>query len=307
MTQEAIAKMPLGRIALLIAALIAAFAVGVAIMRKPAASPPPSAPVAAADNGMVSIETLEKRTQAQPDDVSGWQMLGAAYYNEARYEDAVRAYDKASTLAPEKPAVWSALGEARVMASKSDPMPATAAAAFERAIALDAKDPRARYFLAVKRDLSGDHEGAVADWLALLADSPADAPWRTDLVRTIEQVGKIHKIDVAPRIAAAGAKSPEPTMPVVARGIPGPIAQDINAASAMAPSEQRQMAEGMVARLEARLKGSPKDPDGWLMLMRSRVTLGQPEKASQALKDALAANPDKAGMIRDQASMLGVK
>ena len=67
------------------------------------------------------------------------------------------------------------------------------------------------------------------------------------------------------------------------------------------------MAEGMVARLEARLKGSPKDPDGWLMLIRSRVTLGQSDKASQALKDALAANPDKAGMIREQASMLGIR
>jgi len=307
MTQEAIARLPLGRIALLIAAVIAAFAVGVAIMRAPAPSKPPSEPVAEAEGGMFSVETLEKRTREQPGDVSGWQMLGAAYFNAARYDDAARAYNKASTLAPEKPGIWSALGEARVMASQSDPMPAPAAAAFERAIALDAKDPRARYFLAVKRDLSGDHAGAVADWLALLEDSPADAPWRTDLVRTIEQVGKIHKIDVAPRIAAAGAKSPAPAMPAVARGIPGPTAQDLAAASAIAPSEQRQMAEGMVSRLEARLKGSPRDPDGWLMLMRSRVTLGQPDKASQALKDALAANPDKAAMLRDQAAMLGVR
>jgi cytochrome c-type biogenesis protein CcmH len=307
MTQEAIARLPLGRIALLIAALIAAFAVGVAIMRTPSAPKPAPAAVAEEDAGALSIETLEKRTQAQPGDVSGWQMLGAAYFNAARYDDAARAYDKASGLAPDKSAIWSALGEARVMASQSDPMPPPAAAAFARAIALDANDPRARYFLAVKRDLTGDHEGAVADWLALLADSPADAPWRTDLVRTIEQVGKIHKIDVAARLAAAGAKSPAPVMPAVARGIPGPTAQDLAAASAIAPSEQRQMAEGMVARLEARLKGQPKDADGWLMLMRSRVTLGQSDKASQALKDALAANPDKAGMLRDQATMLGVR
>ena len=307
MTQEAIARLPFGRIALLVAAVIAAFAVGVAIMRTPSTQKPASAPVTEADAGLLSIETLEKRTQTQPEDVDGWRMLGAAYFNANRFDDAARAYDKASGLAPDKAAIWSALGEARVMASQSDPMPPPAAAAFERALALDARDPRARYFLAVKRDLSGDHEGAVADWLALLADSPADAPWRTDLIRTIEQVGKIHKIDIAPRLAAAGAKSPAPVMPAVARGIPGPTAQDLAAASAIAPSEQRQMAEGMVARLEARLKGQPKDADGWLMLIRSRVTLGQSDKAGQALKDALAANPDKAAMLRDQAAMLGVK
>ena len=307
MTQEAITRLPLGRIALLVAAIIAAFAVGIAIMRAPSTPQPASTQAAEADAGALSIETLEKRTQAQPDDVSGWQMLGAAYFNASRFDDATRAYDKASGLAPGKAAIWSALGEARVMASQNDPMPPPAAAAFERALALDGKDPRARYFLAVKRDLAGDHDGAVADWLALLADTPADAPWRTDLVRTIEQVGKIHKIDVAARLAAAGARSPAPVMPAVARGIPGPTAQDLAAASAIAPSEQRQMAEGMVSRLEARLKSQPKNPDGWLMLMRSRVTLGQNDKASQALKDALAANPDKAGMLRDQAAMLGVK
>lgn len=305
MTQEAIARLPFGRIALLVAAIVAAFAVGVAIMRAPAGPKP--AEQAAIEPEANSIEALEKRTRAQPEDVSGWQMLGAAYFLAGRYEDAARAYEKASGLAPNKAGIWSALGEARVMASKTDPMPPPAAAAFERAVALDAKDARARYFLAVKRDLSGDHKGAVADWLALLADSPSDAPWRTDLVRTIEQVGKIHKIDVAPRIAEAGAKSPAPVMPAAARGIPGPSAQDLAAASAIPPGEQRQMAEGMVSRLEARLKGSPKDPDGWIMLMRSRMTLGQPDKASQALKDAIAANPDKAGMLRDQAGMLGVK
>ncbi len=307
MTQEAIARLPRGKIVLLIAALIAAFAVGVAIMRTPSAPKPVTDALADSGAAPQSIEALEQRTKTQPDEVSGWRMLGAAYFVANRYDDSARAYDKASALAPQEPAIWSALGEARVMASKTDPMPPPAAAAFERALALDAKDPRARYFLAVKRDLTGDHAGAVEDWLKLLADSPADAPWRGDLVRTIEQVGKINKIDVAPRIAAEQAKAPPPVMPMAARGIPGPNAQDLAAASKIPPGEQRQMAEGMVGRLEGRLKTSPKDANGWIMLMRSRLTLDQPDKASQALKDAIAANPDQAAMLRDQAGILGIK
>jgi cytochrome c-type biogenesis protein CcmH len=296
----------IGRWALLGAAVAAAFAVGVAITReqKPAAAPPTAATAAASPD---TLEAMEQRAQAQPQDVGAWRRLGAAYFDSERYEDAARAYDKASALAPQTAAIWSALGEARVMASARDPMPAPAAAAFERALALDPEDPRARYFLAVKRDLAGDHAGAVADWLALLADSPADAPWRTDLVRTIEQVGKIHSIDVAPRLAAAEATAPPPALPPAARGIPGPTAQDLAAAQAIPPGEQRQMAEGMVARLEARLKASPKDPDGWIMLMRSRTTLGQSDKARQALADAVAANPDKAAMLKQQAEVLGIR
>lgn len=308
MTQYSLAKMPAGRIALLIAAVVAAFAVGVAIMRSPDA--PPAAPTAApapTGAGAPTLEALEQRAQADPQNVAGWRVLGAAYFESARYDDAARAYDKATALMPDTAAIWSALGEARVMASKTDPMPPAASAAFTRALALDAEDPRARYFLAVKRDLTGDHAGAVSEWLALLADSPMDAPWRVDLVRTIEQVGKINKIDVAPRIAAAGARSPAPAMPAAARGIPGPNSQDLAAAAAIPPSEQRAMAEGMVSRLEARLKGNPKDPDGWVMLMRSRVTLAQPEKASEALRSALVANPGEAATLRQQAGILGVR
>ena len=307
MTQYSFAKMPFARIALLIAAIVAAFAVGVAIMRSPSAPAASQAAAAAPEAGPPSLETLEQRAQADPQNAGAWQVLGAGYFANGRFDDAVRAYDKASKLEPGKAVVWSALGEAQVMASKDDPMPASAAAAFAKAIALDPKDARSRYFLAVKRDLSGDHAGAVDDWLALLADSPSDAPWRADLVRTIQQVGKIQKIDVAPRIAAANAKAPGPAMPAAARGIPGPTAQDLSAASAIPPGEQQQMAQGMVARLEGRLKQNPKNPDGWVMLMRSRVTLGEPDKASQALKDAIAANPEEAATLRQQAEMLGVK
>ena len=51
----------------------------------------------------------------------------------------------------------------------------------------------------------------------------------------------------------------------------GGMNEAVDAARAMAPGEQREMAEGMVARLEERLKGDPANVEGWVMLMRSRV------------------------------------
>ena len=65
-----------------------------------------------------------------------------------------------------------------------------------------------------------------------------------------------------------------------------------------APPEHQQgaMLATMVDRLASRLKASGSDPDGWLMLVRSYVTLRQQDKASAAIGDArqaLAYDPDK--------------
>ena len=90
-------------------------------------------------------------------------------------------------------------------------------------------------------------------------------------------------------------------------GIPGPSAQDLQAAGSMPPSEQRQMAEGMVARLEAKLQANPRNVDGWVMLMRSRMAQGQDDMAKAALAKAVAANPADAARLRQEAGVLGVK
>lgn len=305
MTQHGERSFPPSRVILLIAGVLAAFAIGYAISVSQDDTSGSGAADSAAAVAPAGIPELEKATKDDPQNGQAWQLLGAAYFNAARYEDAARAYTKAIGIDPDQPLVWSALGEARVMASERDPMPPAAVEAFEKSIALDPKDPRARYFMAVKRDLSGDHEGALSDWLALLEDTPADAPWRGDLVRTIEQVGQINRVDVTKRLAVAGEKSPP--APPVARAIPGPNAEQLAAASQIPPGEQRDMAEGMVSRLEQRLKGNPGNVDGWVMLIRSRATLDQPGKAKQALADAVAANPEKADFLRQQAAVLGVK
>jgi len=260
-----------------------------------------------------SIEALRAQAAANPDDPQGWQRLGLALFAENRFAEAAQAYDRATKADPQSPILWSALGETLVMASSTDPLPGPALAAFERALALDSGDPRARYFMAVKKDLGGDHDGALTDWLALLADTPAGASWEADLVRTIQQVGAINRIEVAARIASASqARNILPDTALAggaaqgASPVRGPTAQDIAAASAIPPSQQSQMAEGMVARLAARLENQPGDVDGWIMLMRSYRQLGQDAEARAARISALAANPSDHARIDDAARTLGI-
>jgi len=322
MTQDKRSKFTAGTLVLYAAALICGLSIAAAVFwgRHGNTNQADSAAVSPAATDPVTL--LEQRVQANPADATSLAALATAYFDAGRYGDSAKTYEKATVIEPGKASLWSALAEARVMASEHDPMPAAAAADFQRALSIDPKDPRARYFQAVKLDLDGKHQAAIDAWLALLADSPADAPWEPDLRRTIEQVGKINHIEVAARMAKlrqpapaaadphamlpGGGTSPAMTSPAIA-GIPGPTAEQLRAASSIPPSQQNVMVEGMVARLEGRLKTSPGDPDGWLMLMRSRMTMGQPDKARQALADALKANPGQADRIRREAAVLGVK
>ncbi|MGQ3101996.1 MAG: TPR domain-containing protein [Sphingopyxis solisilvae] len=290
--------------------LVAAFvllaaAVGYAIWRD-SAPPVPESPTASSAP-TDQLAALEARTRSEPNSAEAWSALGAARFDTGDFGGAAAAFEKATALAPDSAGLWSALGEARVMGSDSDPMPAAALTAFEKAIALNPRDPRARYFLAVKKDIAKDHKGAIEDWFALLADTPQGAPWEADLRRTIEQVGAIRQIDVADRLARTQARPlTADEMPVAARGIPGPSRADMEAASQLPKGQQDQMIQGMVDGLEAKLKANPADVDRWIMLMRSRMTLGESAKAAQALKDGIAANPGAAGRLKAQAQLLGV-
>jgi len=267
-------------------------------------------------DGSATIEQLRAAAEASSNDARPWGDLAYAHFGQGQYAEAAAAYRRALEIAPDEAVLWSALGETLVLGSERDPMPPEALEAFRKAVALDASDPRARYFLAAKKDLDKDHQGALAAWLDLLADSPQGAPWEADLVRTIEQVGQINQIDVAPRIAQAqSSRTPALLAPgsgslagdAASNNLRGPSAAEVAAAGAMKPSEQRDMAEGMVAQLEARLRQEPGNVDGWVMLMRSRMTLGEPAKAKAALDAAVKANPAQAAQLRAQAAGLGVE
>ena len=230
-----------------------------------------------------------------------WRVVGWAYAEAGNAADAAAAYRKAAAIEPGNAENWSSLGETLQTASAT--VVPEAAAAFRKAIELDPRDPRARYFLAVQKDLGGDHKGAIDDWLAFLKDTPPGAPWEADLRRTIEQSAAKNRIDLAGRIPAPGSTG------TATAGIPGPTPEQLAAASSIPPGRQDAMIAQMVARLEGRLKANPRDEEGWIRLMRSRMVLGQSDKAAAALRSGLSAfsGDDAAeGRLKSAAAELGV-
>ena len=295
----------IARIVLVLAAGVAALSVAFSLMRDGGgekASEPETVQATAAP--VRTIPELEAEIKSNPSNVEAWQALGWAYFEAGRYGNSVHAYRRATELAPEQAVLWSSLGEAVVMASENDPMPKEAVTAFETAIAKDKADPRARYFLAVRRDLQGDHQGAINDWFALLADTPPGAPWEADLRRTISQVADINKIDVKARLAAVQPAAHPSSVATAA--IPGPSREEMQAASQLPPGQQQEMVQGMLEGLEGKLKADPANVQGWIMLMRSHMTLGERSQAAAAYKSAVAANPSQSVRIRDAARTLGV-
>jgi cytochrome c-type biogenesis protein CcmH len=252
------------------------------------------------------IASLEGKLKQNPNDANGWRMLGWSHFETGDLMKAAQAYRRAAQIEPGNAENWSSLGEALQVASTA--VSPEAKSAFERALQIDAKDPRARYFLGVQKDLSGQHAQAVDDWIALLKDTPEGAPWEADLRRTIAQVADKQKIDIkgrvpAPQQTAATGQS------VATAAIPGPTPEQLAQASSIPPGQQDEMVQGMVTRLADRLKANPKDADGWIRLMRARMVLGETGKATEALSSGRAAFPGDAatqGRLTQAAQELGV-
>ncbi len=222
------------------------------------------------------IVQMEARVRAAPRDPGQLMALGDVFSDAGRWRDAAGAYGRAADLAPGASEPLAAEGEA-VTRGAGGVVTDEAKSLFLAALARNPGDPRARFYLAALKDAQGDHAGAISDWLSLLRSAPPDAPW-AEAVR-----------QVVTEAAAANHLNLKGELPPVA---PAPAE-----ASAQA---QNAMIQGMVAKLAARLKSQPKDPQGWIMLMRARLVLGDAAGAGEALAGARSA------LKRDQRDLAAV-
>ncbi|SRR5579862_342215 len=237
------------------------------------------------------VAQLEAQLRQSPDNAEGWRMLGWSYMHMNRAADAAKAYARAAALAPGNADYLSAEGEAQTVAADGK-VGDDALKTFKAALAAVPDDPRARYYLAVAKDQSGDHKGAMQDWIALLKSAPADAPWAAEVRGFVERTARERGEDISNRLPPAAAPQ-------------GPSA----AASQMPQADQQAMIHGMVDKLAGELKQNPRDADGWIRLMRARMVLGESDKAAEALRDATKAfadAPQQQAALRDQARALGV-
>ncbi len=249
------------------------------------------------------VKRLEKRLEDNPDNADGWRMLGWSYYNMGRYDEFVKAYARAVALQKDNPMLKALMGEAMVTAAGGK-VTDNALKTFEDVLAINPKDERARFFKGIAKVQKGDNKGALDEWIELYKIAPADAQWAKDLRVQINQLAQSSGIDVSDRLGKAKTAEAAPATPA------GPSAQDIESAKQLSGADQKAMVKGMVARLASRLKTSPEDADGWIMLIRSRMVLNQPEEARAALAQAkrvFSDAPETQTRIAQAAEAMGVR
>ena len=212
-----------------------------------------------------AADQLKARLEQDSNHPEGWVLLGRTMTRLGRFAESRDAYGRAIALKPDEPQLHAELGEVLVLAADGTVTPAA-----EAEFAKSGDDPRARFYGAEAALQRGDAMTAKAALQALLADAPADAPWRKIVAARLAEI--------APGEPQTGAKTAA-----------GPSAQDIAAAQSMAPEERQAMIRGMVERLAARLEQNPGDREGWTRLAHAYEVLGETEKAQAARARAEAA------------------
>ena len=256
------------------------------------------------------ISGLERRLESHPDDPEGWRMLGWSYFATQNYDRSAKAYARAVAMKPENAVFQSAYGEALTKAAGDKVTPA-AQEAFRKALSKDGHDLRAKIYLGLLRHQKGDSKTALQDLRAALgeaAPNSTDSMIAKDIIRKVSTESGISVADwLGPKAATEG---PDEHPQAAGESPPGPTKAEVQAAQQLSPKEQQAMIEGMVNKLDARLTASPKDLDGWIMLIRSRKQLGEDDKARLAVSRGKAAFSNDASAqarLDDAAHTFGVQ
>jgi cytochrome c-type biogenesis protein CcmH len=217
------------------------------------------------------VAQVEAHLEKNPTDGRGWNVLAPVLARLGRYDDAVRAYRNSISYNGDSAERRSDLGEALAGAA-GGVVTSEAKAEFERAVALNADEPKANYFVGLAAEQDGRNADAASIWRAMLANAPADAPWRPLVQAALVRVG----------------------------GPPAPALTDnaMAAAKEMNEADRGAMIRGMVDRLATRLKQNGDDVEGWLRLVRAYMVMGERDKAASAVTDARQAVANNAERLR---------
>jgi cytochrome c-type biogenesis protein CcmH len=232
------------------------------------------------------VARAEAHLAANPSDGRGWDVLAPVYLRMQRFSDAAAAYRNAIRFDGDSAVRQAGLGEA-IAGAAGGVVSADAQDAFEAALKLDPANAKASFYLAMALAQEGRNKDAVTAWQAMLGTLPPDSPWRGAVEQALAKSGEV----------ASGAPAK------------GPDAADVDNASSLSPQDREAMISTMVAGLDEKLRQNPRDPEGWMRLVRSYVVLGKADQARDALGRAIAvfgAGSDEAKKITAFAASLGL-
>jgi cytochrome c-type biogenesis protein CcmH len=269
--QRALLEIRHANIALVTSVVVPLLAIGLYLLH---GSPGmPSSPFAARTDAakeqaaiLTLVSQVEARLRQNPEQGKGWEVLAPVYLKLGRFRDAANAYANAARLSGDTAALLAGRAEAAMLASDGI-VTEEARTAYEKILKLEPGKVEPRFWLAMAKEQDGKLADALADYKALLAEAPADAPYRQPLDMRVQEVSA--------RIAAIAGGAPV-----------GPSEADMAAASKLTPQQRTQMIAQMVEGLAQRLKANGRDLPGWQRLVKAYSVLDRKDDARAALAEA---------------------
>lgn len=229
-------------------------------------------------------QTLRNRLLEDRDGgpTDGWLLLGQTYMRMGRIDEAVEAFARIEGRPDTTSMIQSQYAEA-LIARENGVVTRTAARAIARAMELDPRNPAATYYQAQFMAQEGQLRQAHAMLIERLRTADGFAPWMDIFVQQANQLAEefggqpVSLRDFAPMLQGPGGAA-----------IPGPTAEDVEAAQEMSDADRAEFVRSMVDRLASRLQEEPGDLEGWLRLARAYAVLGETEGAAEAAATARA-------------------
>lgn len=246
-----------------------------------------------------AVSDLSQKLIENPDNIKGWELLGASLMALGRPAEAQTAFLEAVKLSGRDGDYLAMYAESLIRADNGQ-INAIARGALNEAAKSDSTDPRIQYYLGLADIQDGNYQAAIDRWIALANAAPADAAWLPMVVSRIQDAAAAQGINIEGRLKVKQAP------PMVA----GPTEDDVKAAQEMTPEERQEMIASMVNNLAERLKDNPNNPEGWARLIRAYSVLGDREKAQSAYESAhgqFADQPELLSRLNGLANELGLK
>jgi cytochrome c-type biogenesis protein CcmH len=233
------------------------------------------------------VVQLRKAVERNPDDEQGLRLLALHEFRLGEYQASRKAQTRVMEIIGDKASAKDFVDFAEIMiVATNGYVSPQAEAALGKAIQMNARDGRARYYSGLTMAQNGRPDVAYRLWEGLLEEGPADAPWIPLIQSQISDVAR-----------AAGIAVADPNAP-------GPTADQVEAASEMSESDRQEMIRGMVSGLGQRLATEGGTVDEWARLVRALGVLGETARASAIWKEAqtvFAGQPAALAILREAA------
>lgn len=256
------------------------------------AEAPALAPINAPEDYLAMVAQLRDIVPQRPDDLQGWALLARHETALGNYADAARAQDRVVRLKGADATVEDAVLLLDLLVAAAAGYVSPEAEAIALTIrARDDSNTAADYYLGLLYAQTDRPDIAFNLWRRVVEGGDPDSP-HTEFAR--QQI-----------LNAAAMAGVEYELP----DLPGPTADQVEAAQDMTDADRTAMIQGMVEGLAERLATDGGNSTEWARLINALGVLGETERAAAIWGEAqqvFAASPGDLDIIRNAARTAGI-